>query len=269
MVNGSTLLTILSKVEGLVNWLIGEGIPPSADNPAKRMAGKFWFGRLDFGGVGKEKKLGSLEKRSCPHYPPLPPLKHCGLHLSLGKESSFDGQTRISYNKRHPGDKPKHWKRKDKPMTTEERLEKLEKELAQLARAATEEVIARQFVLVDDKGKTRAVLGMSKTGPSLALYDENGKFRATLNVTEDGPALGLLDEKGKPRAGLAVTKDGPQLSLFDENSKNRAWLAMSKNGPGLILLDENDKPRVGLAMLKDGPKLGLSDEKGKLIWSAP
>jgi hypothetical protein len=41
-----------------------------AGKPAfdKSMAGKFWFGRSVFGGVGKEKKLGSVENGSCPHY---------------------------------------------------------------------------------------------------------------------------------------------------------------------------------------------------------
>jgi hypothetical protein len=40
-----------------------------AGKPAfdKSTAGKFWFGRSAFGGVGKEKKLrGSLEKRAVP-----------------------------------------------------------------------------------------------------------------------------------------------------------------------------------------------------------
>lgn len=138
-------------------------------------------------------------------------------------------------------------------MTTEERLDKLEKELARakrrnrrllvlaglaagafalvrIAAAAANKVEAQgdgvatviranAFVLVDENGKTRAAVALSKTGSGFLLYDENGKTRAVLAVDKDGPGLALADEDGKSRATLAVVKDGPGLVLYDKNGK--------------------------------------------------
>jgi hypothetical protein len=47
---------------------------------------------------------------------------------------------------------------------------------AQLQKPETaKEVRARSFILEDEKGKTRAELGVTKDSPSLSLYDENVK----------------------------------------------------------------------------------------------
>ncbi|GAH07824.1 unnamed protein product [marine sediment metagenome] len=113
---------------------------------------------------------------------------------------------------------------------------------------------ADSFVLVDETGKTRARLAVSKNGPSLSLYDEKGMPRVGLSMFKDGPMLNLFDEKGiMPLAGLGVSKDGPKLFLCDEKGETRARVAVFKSGPGLSL-------RPGMVLL---------DERGKLIWSAP
>jgi hypothetical protein len=186
-------------------------------------------------------------------------------------------------------------------MTTEERLEKLEKELmrgrrfnlwllaglglvigawivgwafrpgtamGQPAEAVAREVRARRFVLEDANGKERALLVVFDDGPRLHFLDENGKFRATLRVDKDGSGLDMLDEKGNPRAALDAIKDGASLFLSDENGKGRrggALLAVGKvgPGPGLCLLDEKGNPRATLDMSKVGASLHLSDENGK------
>ena len=172
-------------------------------------------------------------------------------------------------------------------MTTEERLERVERELTRakrrnrwlmvavglavgilaLAWLATENadtalaqdaakaekpaqvIRASAFVLVDDKGRERGALKMTPDGPTLYLYDENEKPRAALTAIKVGPGLALFDEKGTPRAGLTVTELGPALVLIDENGKPRALLAVSKAGPMLSLRDENGKPIAGPPML--------------------
>ena len=53
------------------------------------------------------------------------------------------------------------------------------------------------LVLFDWKGKTRAALGVTESGPGLRLYDEKGKCRAVLSALKHGPGLSLYDEKGK------------------------------------------------------------------------
>ena len=158
-------------------------------------------------------------------------------------------------------------------MTTEERLEMLERELVETkhrsrrlliglalvvvglglvwtfakitgnAHAQEDEKILRAtaFVLVDDQGRVRGEMKMIASGPELRLADENGKARAELIACKDGPVLALSDENGKARVGLSVVKDGPGLVMLDENGKTRAFLNTAKNMPGLVMLDENGK----------------------------
>jgi hypothetical protein len=194
--------------------------------------------------------------------------------------------------------------RKETKMTTEERLEKLERELAvakrcnrrlltfvamtigglalvwtltkttsaayaQEVEAVQKVVRANSFALVDENGKTRAMLGTTKDGTMLSLLDENGVLRAGLGVLKNGSELTLFGENGNKRAGLSVNRYGPGLALYDENGKNRAMLVVAENQPGLTLSDENGKPRAILGVFKSGPVLGLRDENGKDIWSAP
>ena len=153
-------------------------------------------------------------------------------------------------------------------MTTEERLATLEQALAklraELARARPAEVRARRFILVDEKGKTRAKLDVTEDGPWLGLYDDNGKTRAVLGMTKDGASLDLGDENGNLRAALVMYKNGPELSLRDENENLRAKLSVDKDGPELSLCDENENLCAKLAIHKEGPKLRLLVKNGKI-----
>ena len=142
-------------------------------------------------------------------------------------------------------------------MTTDERIENLEKGLASARRfnrwllaavglalgvwmlagtfgpataaapvggAAVNEVRARRFVLVDDAGKMCALLYVDAAGPNLALFDAAGKPRAGLVVDAAGPGLILTDAANKPRAGLTVRAAGPCLNFIDVAGKT-IWRA--------------------------------------------
>ncbi|MEA3368299.1 MAG: hypothetical protein U9R68_09325, partial [Planctomycetota bacterium] len=88
-------------------------------------------------------------------------------------------------------------------MTTEERLENLERKLAEAEMAtAPKEIRANRFVLEDGNGKVCASLGVVKGGTGLVLADENGEPRASLGVGKDGPALNLFNENDEIRASL-------------------------------------------------------------------
>jgi hypothetical protein len=157
-------------------------------------------------------------------------------------------------------------------MTTEERLEALERGLSaakrrnrylliglvvlavawaftittRTVRAQSNENIvqAERFELVDSEGNVCAELSVFGSGPGLVLYDKDGAIRAGLTVSdESGPGLSLFDENETFRARLAVSDSGPGLALYDENEKNRAKLAvLDAFGPGLYLYDENEDP---------------------------
>ena len=105
-------------------------------------------------------------------------------------------------------------------MTTEERLEQLERELAELRKC----VRTGQVIIADDSGKTRAILFVDRDGPRLRMYDEMGKLRVVLGVNKGEPGLVLHDEQGEPRTWLYGLNDGAGLSLFDERG-NAIWSA--------------------------------------------
>lgn len=172
-------------------------------------------------------------------------------------------------------------------MSTEERLEKLERELGgmwywvgalvlvglvllmsvlALAVRITQTtpgdgpkvIRANEFRLEDEEGESRARLRVRHGWVSLDLFDEHDTPRASLHVSETGPALCLCDDDGKWRALLRVFGDGPALWLYDEDHKARAVLGVNQTiSPDLTLTKH---PESSLALM--GP-----DEKTE--WSAP
>ncbi len=196
-------------------------------------------------------------------------------------------------------------KRKGPGMTTEERLENLERELgaakrrfrwllivivlavcalalawtfrgtagtvqAPWAGTAPNVIRANQFVVVDENGKAQATLRAGEVGPSLTLSDENGEVRATLSVCLGDPSLALLDANGNPRVILSLDNNGEGLALHDADGKPSASLFVDQdNGSVLMLHDEKGFPRAMLAVAKDGPGLKLWDEKFALRAALP
>lgn len=104
-------------------------------------------------------------------------------------------------------------------MTIEERLKKIELELAAL-KADNDAIKAQEFV----------------------LEDATGRVRAKLTIVGDGSGLFLFDDNGKQRVGLSTAKDGPSFTLFDKNSTIRASMIVTEYGPLFVLRDENGQP---------------------------
>jgi hypothetical protein len=143
-----------------------------------------------------------------------------------------------------------------------ERLERLERQNKQLKSAAAlfmiltsslalmgasghkgRTVEARQIVLKDDEGNTRAVLGMRSAGPGLTLYDANGdKAQALLTVLQTGPVLGLYDSDGTTRVLLGVTPKGATLTFNDAEGKLRAEMGFSADAPHVTFFDRDGNP---------------------------
>ncbi len=167
-------------------------------------------------------------------------------------------------------------------MTVEERIERLERELAAAKRRNRWLMAAAVLAVVGLAWAGNRITGIAQaqeadTGPKVVranqfiLEDEKGRMRATLAVSKDTSALRLYDKSGKPRAVLGVLGDaGPALVLNDGNDKTRVQLIVLRDVPVLALMDGNDKSRIKLGVLKDGePVLALHDETGKVTWSAP
>jgi len=146
-------------------------------------------------------------------------------------------------------------------MTTEERFEKLEAELAAAKRLTRQLILGAGIVL----GMfalfvaVRAMTGVaySQAGGNIAeviraknfeMVDNQGKTRATLKVNVGGVLLGLLDEKGIHRMALRVSERGPELDLADEKGTLRAMLTSAKGGSGLSFADEKGYVRSYLGV---------------------
>jgi len=181
-------------------------------------------------------------------------------------------------------------------MTTDERMEKMEKELARVrwsnrcligcivlslgvcfiwrtfgpetawAQSGAKEIRANKFVLEDPNGKPCATLGyIENNGPALLLLDKNDVVRASLGLTPDGPGLELMDENHNTRVGLRThAGGGPGLMLSDEDDRPRAILnILGRQGSQLVLIDQNKRPRAGVAALKGESRVWLRDQNGK------
>ncbi len=102
---------------------------------------------------------------------------------------------------------------------------------------------ANRFVLVDERGRSRAELIMDQ-GPRLRLSSADGAHRATLWVNHDGAAsLILLDNNnGAGRSAvLSAQDDGTALNFIDAKA-TRLTLQATKDALGLQTFDKRGKP---------------------------
>ena len=126
-------------------------------------------------------------------------------------------------------------------------------------------IIAEKFVIVDENGVSRAVLGQYSKNKvavgrvALTLQDEKGNARAELAVTKEGiTGLNFFNKDGKPRASLVFSDDGgPVLSFGSKEGDSHVQLIIDNDGSPHFLLDG------GM------PGIDMFDKDGELLWSAP
>ena len=184
-------------------------------------------------------------------------------------------------------------------MTVEERLEKVERELAQAKRLLRPlvvvgaiavaclivlravwpdlllthaEVRARSFVLVDEKGQTCASLSANILGSELELFDTKGQPGAALSASSFGSKLELFDKRGHLSASLKTSVAGPVLKLLDDRDHLRAMLGLdlAESLLGQIGLDARGGRRAqldpvfaGISLDYMSPGLTLYDSEGR------
>jgi hypothetical protein len=142
---------------------------------------------------------------------------------------------------------------------------------------------ARQFRLLDDRGKIRATLSMEDYLPKLVL--SNDELNTRLIATPGW--IRISGEKSHVVMAVAPFASEKEAFIFLSQPKERkenvkVLLALEKGGdPRLTLLDESFLERVVLGRLEIRNKntgsvekrplssLALIDDKGKLTWTAP
>jgi len=140
-------------------------------------------------------------------------------------------------------------------MTTEERLEKLEKELS-WARW----LLAGAALCVG----IGVIVWTFAPGTALAQVLIPGVQKVVR-----ANSFVLVDENGRERGGMRVFLNTPSLDLSDENGKTRVMLSLDKNEPRLYLYGEGGLVRASLSILKNQAHLWLIDVDGEVLWSAP
>lgn len=175
-------------------------------------------------------------------------------------------------------------------MTTEERLEFLERELARAKRrgrvlvvaavvllaffchvdvigtaeakdpaktAAPREIKASAFTVVDKNGVARASMGIENDVPVLSLRDGMGVPRISLQVKDAGPGISLNDASGMSRASIIFTSGVSMFDFSGEDGASLMKLSSSRDG-SMLAFSEGGEPLVKLTSGQYGTALGFS-----------
>jgi hypothetical protein len=87
------------------------------------------------------------------------------------------------------------------------------------------EIKSKSFVLIDEQGNQRALLGASKNGTQLVFFDSKMKKRIELEYDDQGAFLVLSDKMGTSRAVLAAPQHSTaEITLYDERHSD-TWSA--------------------------------------------
>ncbi len=117
------------------------------------------------------------------------------------------------------------------------------------------------FVLSDDSGNSRAILGFEEGLPGLRLYDQAGRKRLSLELWRNGaPHVELLHENGTVQGELSLANGNlPGLDLRDPAGLELVNLGINAYGsPSLELSNGSYDHHLALTFFKDGfPKLAL------------
>lgn len=140
------------------------------------------------------------------------------------------------------------------------------------ASGAADRVEARSVAVVDDEGRTRAVLGADDQGRvSLRLLEPSGRAAVTLEAGDVSPELNLEGAEGQVRLGLGdVVENGGGLSFYDTADQLRVGLAFSSGvGSNMVLGDQSGNTGVQVALDAQGPFVTLRAPDGSVVWAVP
>lgn len=173
-------------------------------------------------------------------------------------------------------------------MTTDQRVERLERQLGQLKVLATALgallvvlVIYLGLLGLEDRtgaaAQGRSEIQQEVRASSFVLEDAQGRERARLALglgsvvdgRPDGAGLFLYHESGRPHVQLGIKWDGSFLSLSDDSGNEGATLYVSRRGSTVALLGENFTRAAVEVMAGSGPQVVMESRDGNEIWRAP
>lgn len=117
------------------------------------------------------------------------------------------------------------------------------------ATSIPDRIMAREFVLVDDNYKPRAVLKVGNKGALLALTDSKQNIKALLQGFGPSGELYLAGQDGKIRLKLGERdSNGIGLRLLDHKEKTRASFILEDNYPEIIMSYAEEKPGIAIGL---------------------
>ncbi len=134
----------------------------------------------------------------------------------------------------------------------------------------------REYVLVDDNGSPRAVLGVREGNPFFSLFDSGGESLVSLSGGEAGPMLRFSNPDSSMHAVLMVQAQGVGLSLLGDHDSGIQLLVDDRDAR-IHFLDHTGWLRLGMGTDDGRPYLGFmatnlasrivmgSDEDGGLM----
>jgi hypothetical protein len=140
---------------------------------------------------------------------------------------------------------------------------------AAFPQAVPDTIVAKEFKLVDAKGKIRAQLFMMEAGqPAIAFLDEKGKERMTMHIAKNGPRFVCLAPSGDRSMGVwGADENGGFVNLW--NTANQVcFVANASNTaafPKLAVMNEKGRDQVRLAVSKEGTEVTCFDPAAKIM----
>jgi hypothetical protein len=133
---------------------------------------------------------------------------------------------------------------------------------------------ATEFVLKDDHGKARAVLGIESDGQPMLRFSGHRKGGIALGLVgkdQDFPGLVFRDNRGKDGLILNLDGNGGNLVIADKQGHPSAHLAYSDLvGPYLSIQDSARRSFVQLGVDPSGQAhLELAKPKGNVFFEVP
>ena len=130
------------------------------------------------------------------------------------------------------------------------------------------DIVVNSIEVVNENGKTAAMLIVTESGGGLAIYNNDGKTAAILNADESGGNLFLYNNDGKTAAGLIATEFGGNLDVYNNDEKTAASLGATEFGGTLEIYNKHEKQVVTLQANKNSDgAIGLYDRYGDIGWA--